>query len=327
MAVNLLDIAKANGSDAVVGLIEETTKLVPELTIVPARTIRGIHYKTLIRTALPTTNGAFRSANAGSAYVQGSYENRIVETYTSEARWYADKAVADRYEDGAQAYIAMEANGVMQGVMQGLGAQFFYGTGTGGNSSGFPGLLQALDTSSTIDGASGGMVVDAGGTTASTGSSVWAVRFGPQDVQWVWGANGQFNLSDLRTESMEDTVTAGRYFDAYVQTLLSYPGLQVGSIQSIGRIKKLTADSGKGLTDSLLADLWAKFPAAKKPNVFFASRRSAMQLRKSRTVVLNATGENSKSGRVDVMPQGDLYFNGIPIIETDSILNTEALTL
>ena len=319
MAVNLLDIAKANGSDAVVGLIDETTKLVPELTIVPARTIRGINYKTLIRTALPTTNGAFRSANAGSVYVQGSYENRLVETYISEARWYADKAVADRYEDGAPAYIAMEASGVMQGVMQGFGTQFFYGTNaTHGNASGFPGLLQAYSTT---------YEVDAGGTTANTGSSVWAVRFGPQDVQWVWGNNGQLALSDVRTETMLDPNTASRWFDAYVQTLLSYPGLQVGSVQSVGRIKKLTADSGKGLTDSLLADLWNLFPAAKKPQAFFASRRSAMQLRKSRTVVLNATGDNSKSGRVDVMPQGDLYFNGIPIIETDSIVNTEALTL
>jgi len=34
-------IAKANGSDAVVGLIDETTKVHPELRIGAARTIRG----------------------------------------------------------------------------------------------------------------------------------------------------------------------------------------------------------------------------------------------------------------------------------------------
>ena len=52
MAVTtLLDIAKANGSDAAVGLIEEVMTYSPEVNLGAARTIKGLSYKTLVRTA------------------------------------------------------------------------------------------------------------------------------------------------------------------------------------------------------------------------------------------------------------------------------------
>src|SRR4051812_19331427 len=113
--VTLLDIAKANGSDGVAGLIEEASRVHPEIMKIAARTIKGIMYKTLVRTALGRTTGSFRSANAGTAAIKGTYENRLVEVFMLEARWEADKLVADAYEDGAPAYIALEAEGVMEG--------------------------------------------------------------------------------------------------------------------------------------------------------------------------------------------------------------------
>jgi hypothetical protein len=125
----LLDIAKANGSDGIVGLVDETTKTHPEIKLAASRTIRGIMYKTLVRVSLGRTTGSFRSANAGSTPVKNVYENRTVETFIIEPRIETDRAVADRSEDGPQAYIAMEAEGVLEGEMQGLASQFYYGSG------------------------------------------------------------------------------------------------------------------------------------------------------------------------------------------------------
>lgn len=313
----LLDIARRNGSDLVTGLVDETTKAHPELTMGASRTINGINFKTLVRTGLASpTTGSFRDANAGSAGIKNVYENRQFETYIAEPRWVCDKAVADRSEDGAQAYIFMEAQGIMEGEMQALCRQFYYGnSATGnGNSKGFPGLIDAYDSTN--------MVVDAGGTTASTGSSVWAVKFGPKDVSWLWGNNGVMRPSDVRIESVidpADTATPPtKYFDGYVQSMLYYPGLQVSSIRSIGRIKKLTEDSGKGLTDALLYSLLSKFEVGIVPDVFFMNRRSLYQLRASRTAT-NATGETA--------PLPTDVCGGIPIALTDAIINTESLTL
>ena len=64
--ITLLDIAKLNGNDAVVGLIEENQTYAPELSVFPARTIKGTQYQTGIRTGLSLGHYTPRQArNAG----------------------------------------------------------------------------------------------------------------------------------------------------------------------------------------------------------------------------------------------------------------------
>jgi hypothetical protein len=321
--LTILDIAKTNGVDAVTGLIDETIKAHPELTLIPSRTIRGINYKTLVRTALGTTTAGFRSINAGVADLANVYENRLVEAFPLEARWTVDKALADSYEDGAAALLALEAAGVMEGQMQGLAAQFYYGTGTGGNSAGHPGLINAYDSTN--------MVIDAGGTTATTGSSVWILCAGPTDVQWVWGNAGQLELTPAANQVLSqptlvvDSNDSTKKFLGYSQTLSARVGLQVGSTRSVVRIKKLTEDSGKGLTDSLIAQALALLPVGKVPTVMLMNRRSRRQLQVSRSVTISAsTRVGGGVGNVADLPTEAF---GIPIAVTDAISSTEALTL
>ena len=297
----LLDIAKANGSDSIVGLIDETIKYTPEISQGFARTIKGLNYKTLVRVGLPSVG--FRGANEGTDATKGVYENRLYETYILNPRWQCDRAVADSHEDGAEAWIALEADGIMKAAFQKVASQFYYGS----DPKGFAGLISAYDPVN--------MVVDAAGTTASTGSSVWAVKFGPKDVAWLYGNGGSLDLSEVREESVLDANS--KPFTAYVQEMLARPGLQVGSVHSIGRIKKLTADNGKGLTDTLIAQLLAKFPVGIVPDVLFMSRRSLEQLRSSRTAT-NDRGEPA--------PIPSQAF-GVRIEVTDAISNTESLTL
>lgn len=311
----LLDIAKRSGNDAVVGLIEEVIVVAPELsgmTAIPgrglvrvpgvgaARTIKGRMYQTLVRTALPEVG--FRDANEGTDAVKSEYENRLVETYILNPRWECDRAVADQAEDGPEAYIADEAIAMVKGALRTLGRQFYYGRG-GGDAKGHPGLIDSLDAAN--------MEVDAGGTSQGKGSSVWAVKFGPQDVTWVWGDQGSLDLSDVRLESI--VASNGKRLTAYVQELHAYPGLQVGNRHCIGRIRDLTDENGKGLTDDLIAQLIEKFPAGVVPDALFMTRRSLAQLRNSRTAT-NATGAPAPY---------PTDWEGIPIIVTDSLTNTE----
>lgn len=306
----LLDIAKANGSDALVGLLDETASVHPEVIEIPSRTIKGLNYKTLVRTALGRTTGSFRDANDGSDAIKSIYENRQIDTYVMEPRWECDKAVADTYEEGADAYIALEAGGILEGEMQGLAKQFYYGTSN--HAKGFPGLLAAYDTTN--------MCVDAGGTTDDVATSVWLVRLGLRDVTWVWGNNGQMQLSDVRVETI--TGANSKKLDGYVQTMLARPGLQVLSKQSICRIKKITTDSQKGLTDVLISTALAKFPAGRGPNVAFMTQRSLAQLQASRTAT-------SPTGAPAPFPTSITGIDGqmIPIRVTDAIRNTEKLAL
>jgi hypothetical protein len=284
-------------------LIDEASKAHPEIRMGYARPVKGLFYKTLVRTGLPTVG--FRSANEGYNGSKGVYENRLYETYIFNPRWECDKAVADSHEDGAQAFIAVEAAGILEASMQTLASQFYYGTSN--DAKGYPGLIAAYDSTN--------MVVDAGGTTATTGSSVWAVKFGPQDVAWLYGNNGSLSMSEVQEQRILDS--GSKPYTAYVQEMLARPGLQVGNVRNLGRIKKLTADSGKGLTDARLASLLSKFQAGIRPDCFLMSRRSLEQLRSSRTAT-NPTGAPA--------PIPAEAF-GVPIYVTDAIVDTEDLSL
>ena len=309
----LLDIAKRNGRDGLVPLIDEASKAHPELRVMPARTVKGTQYKTLIRTTVPT-GSSFRAANAGVTPAKSGYENRLVECFIFNKRWECDKAVADASEDGRDAYIANEAGGIMEGGFQDLSSQIYYGIGAGGQAAGFPGFINQYDATN--------RVVDAAGTTDSTCSSVWMPRFGPGHIQLVLGQNGSLELGDVRTESIVDPNAATKRLTAYVQEILAWVGIQVGSLDSLVRIKKLTADSGKGLTDDLLAAALVKFPAGTGPDMVLMNRRSLGQLQNSRTAT-NPTGAPAPFPTFVTGMDG----REIPIGITDAILSTETLTL
>ena len=301
----LLDIATLNGTDAAAGLIEEAMQTHPEIAAGYWRTIKGLNYRTKVRTSVPTV--AFRNANEGTAVVKSTYINRLVEAMIINPYWECDKAVADASEDGPEAFIAMEAAGILEGTMNALARAFYYGrNATFGDEKGFPGLVDAVDAA---------MVLDAAGTTDATASSVWLVKWGVDSVTWVLGQGGELAVSEPRVETIHDD--SGNPLTGYVQDLLMRPGLQVANVKKLGRIKKLTADSGKTLTDDRIAAALALWPAGITPDVMYMSRRSLEQLRLSRTAT-NATGAPAP------IPTESF---GVPIAVTDGIANTETLTL
>ncbi len=297
----LLDVAKMNGSDPVAGLIDEASQAHPELTLGYARTIKGISYKTLVRTANPAV--AFRNANEGTATTKGSYENKSFETHIMDPEWVCDQAVADRHEDGPEACIALEASAILEGAMQALCSQFYYGPSH--DAKGFPGMVDVYNTA---------LQVLAGGTTSSAQTSLFAVRFGPKDVGWIWGNEGELEVSEVTLQRVLDG-SQNPYW-AYCQHLSSYPGLQCCSKWSVGRIANIhPSDSGAALTDEDIADLLALFPVGKPPHYLFCNRAAQAMLRKSRTAT-NPTGQPA--------PFPTESF-GVPLAVTDGIVSTEAV--
>lgn len=311
MAVpTLLDIIKRNLSDKEVGLINETVKAHPEVTMGAARTINGLNYYTRVRTALPA-GGFFRAANAGTLPGASTIENHLVETYILNPNWQCDKAAADASEDGAAAYLLEEAEAIMEAAWQKVSSQFYYGTST--DASGFPGLLAAYDSTN--------MVVDAAGTTATTGSSVWGVRWGIKECNWVVGRGGAVEMSDVIIQKMVDPNDATKWLTMYLQELLARIGLQVGNKWSCGRIKKVTADSSHTLTDAFVDQLIQLWPAGLQPDAIFMTMRSLRQLKNSRTAT-TPTGVPAAWPTETMGPMGP-----IPIIVTGGLVDTEPLTL
>jgi hypothetical protein len=314
--LTMLDVAKLNGNDPTVGLIEENLKFSPEVALMPFRTIRGTSYRTGIRTALPTT--AFRSANEGQTPSKSSFKQQLIEAFIFGGQIEVDKAVADAHEDGAAALQALEASGVMQSAMRNLGSQVWYGVTQ--DAKGFPGL-KAATPFGTSTSAGDALTINAGGTTATTASSVYAVKFGAQDISLIGGNNKAWQLDPF---SVQQIVAANNgKLMAYVAGLMGWIGMQIGHENCVRRIANVTADSSKGLTDSLLAQLLATFPVGYVPDAIFMSRRSRTQLQISRTVVLQGNSKvRPDQPNVAPIPTED---ESIPIHASDSILNTDAI--
>jgi hypothetical protein len=304
--MNILDLAKINGSDAVVGLIEESLQAAPEVATIPGRTIAGTSFKCLLRTDLPTVG--FRSMNQGVAASKSTFAEKLVQAYILGSRVEIDKAFLDGNEMGAEEFKAVEAAGVMEAALRKVGTQVFYGVSS--DAKGFPGLQAMTDSA---------YEVNAAGSTAKT--SCYAVRFGPQAVQFVFGKNTPFVLSDWRDESLADS--DGNKFQGQVADLTSWVGLQCVSKHAVGRIKNIGTDTGKGMTDALVAEMLSNWYGP-SPDVLFMNRRSAYQLQTSRSVTIFAGPSQKVSADIGAIAPLPTESNGIPIVVTDQLTSAEA---
>lgn len=308
----ILDVAKANCRDAnIIDLVEENLASAPEFSILPARVIPGTSFKSLIRTDFP--RGQFRDANQGTATAKSTYINKLVECFFYDSQLQVDEAIAGGAIDPMETFLAREASGAMKGAMLTLGSQFYYGTSS--DAKGFPGA-QAMVQSS--------LLIDAGGTTASTGSSVYGVVAAEDMCRFIFGNNSVFELAEWFKQRV--TVTTNQHLMCWLNNLKGYVGAQFLNKYCVGRIWKLTADSGKGLTDDLLAQLIGAYPVGVRPTHLFMSRRSRTQLQRSRTVTINTGAGGSPSGSSAKVAPTPTDYEGIPIIATDSIVDTEALS-
>ena len=304
--MNILDLARLNGSDAVVGLIEESLQSAPEMKTIPGRTIKGTSYKTVLRTGLPTVG--FRRLNEGVTDTKSTFEEKLVQCFVASGRIVVDKATATGFEGGESELQAIEGAGIMEALFRKIGSQVFYGVSN--DAKGFPGL-QAM--------CSADVVANAAGSTAKT--SCYAVKFGPQAVQMIYGNETPAALSPWREGDGVDST--GARFPAWIADLTMWVGLQCVSKHAVGRIYNIGTDSGKGMTDALVAELLSKWygPA---PDVLFMNRRSAYQLQTSRTVTISTGGSNKIAGNIGTVAAHPTESNGIPIVVTDQLSNAEA---
>ncbi len=285
--------------------VRAAAPVIAALPAIPAS--NGIVHKQSVMTQLPVTG--FRSENAGRDFDHSIDRIDTVDLKILDWSWAVDKAVADssRLSGGREQYIAREGLRHVQSAMFNLENQWINGTGF--NAAGFEGLAD----SSNLNGASDDMVVDAGGTTASTASSVYLIRRNSAECGLVFKGDGAVELGETVVQNFTDG--SGKNYPAYYTSGCGWFAGFFGSRYAVVRIGNLTADSGKGLTDDLIYQALERFPAGHAPDMMIMNRRSQFQLRASRTAT-NATG--APSPIVDSVA-------GVPILTTDAITSVEAL--
>ncbi|MCD0459950.1 major capsid protein [Roseiconus lacunae] len=297
----LLQLGDGNVSDIEVTELLEDAPLVAALSAIEAS--HDTNHEWLKKTAAPSAG--FREVNYGRENRKAAYNKVVKSLKLYDASFSIDLAVLK--SKNGEKLRTREAKDHLQAAFADFERQIIYGTTN--DAAGFDGLCDEA----TVDNKDDAMVVDAGGSVADTGSSVWALRVGESAVSIVYGADGEIRIDPEYPTVIEGP--AGGSLDAMRTPIVFWGGLQVTTTLDVARICNLTAEGGAGLTDNLLSDLYALFPAGRKPNLFVMSGRSQKQLQQSRTAT-NATGAEAPF---------PIEAHNVPIIVTDQISDTEAL--
>jgi hypothetical protein len=140
-----------------------------------------------------------------------------------------------------------------------------------------------------------------------------------QGVHFVVGNDGAIELPDW----MKQKVSTGNM--AFVSNLSSFIGLNVGHTNAVYRVRGINAGSNK-LTDAKGAELLSKVPGritGKGTLRWFMNRTAAYALQLSRSSIGNVTAGGGGLPAFAPMPT---ELQGIPIVITDSLLDTETTT-
>ena len=230
-------------------------------------------HKYLKQTGAPVVG--FRSVNDGRENSKSADTLMSVDLKILDASFDVDKALADAYKDGPDAFVAREAMRSLKQSYFMYEKQIFNGT--------VEVQLLASRASRNSPGNWRSHRHQCHRSSVGAGSSVYAIRTGgdPNDVVAIAGKSGDIQIGDT-TVIQKAGATTGTYPALYTP-ITGWVGLQIGGAYSVGRICNLTAQAGKTLTDALIAQLIATFPAGKGPTHLAMNRRSLFQLQAART--------------------------------------------
>jgi hypothetical protein len=248
----------------------------------------------------------FRELNTGVTNAAEQFDDITVTCKILDGSYTRDVMLADAYRKGRSAYIERETFGSLKASMFALEQAIF----NFDQDTQFVGLPYFNDYADTDV----GQIVDAGG---AGGKSVWLIRWGEDAVSVVAGNDGRISMlwdDDNPTIVQVTDAGATNVYSAYRVTLAGYFGLQVGSTYDVVRIANLDGTSDDLLTDDLISDALAKFPAARPPNMICMNRTAHKELQQSRTAT-NPTGAPA--------PFPSESF-GVPIVVTDALGDSEA---
>jgi len=302
--INLLDLAARSNNDILVGLIEDSLGIAPELESIPVRTRKGSTYNLSRRTAVP--RGGFRNLNEGRASEKSTYVQEVKSMVIFDLQMSMDKMAPAIEDQSAGDLLTDEATGAFTGAVRTIGTQFYYGVNA--DAKGFVGIGQQIATNGEADAAGG-----------ADGTSLWVVWPNIKGVHFVVSEQAMFEMSQWRLQTF---VESDKQIEKWVASLNALIGLNVGSDKSVFRVKGIKdASSANWLTDQLGASLKAKIPTERLNGlVAFGNSTAILTLQKSRSAVGSVSA--NKGGSAAFAPEPD-SIAGIPIVRSDMILDNE----
>jgi len=327
---NLIDVLKAGG-DGIGDVVEALTQLTPFMKDANVVTCnKGAKHVSSIRTGLPSVS--WGALYQGIAQSKGAYTQVEDTTGFIEGLSSVDSRLLKLKPDQASKLRLMEANGFLETMAQTLESAVFY-SNVLINGKQFHGLAPRYNTLANSN------VINGGGS-GSDNASIWFVTHGDGQTSMLTPENIPAGV--IREDKGEQRVLDASNNPYYVkeEMFTQHAGIAVKDWRYNARVANIDVSD-------LIAGSTALNPLMRKAYYKLQGRRSYKmekpgEMSPGRTVIymnrtlmeaLDAEQSNARGGSTDnfvrLRPteiQGEevLTWRGIPIRETDALLNTEA---
>lgn len=279
----------------------------------------GLFHKYNFATALPTAS--IRSINGSVTPTTTTFDLKQLDLKELITLETVDATLAKGDPSGPDGYMNKVAPGHMESLAQAAEKSIVYGlNGTYGAVDGFKGFHDLAKEAETARSLS---VIDAGGTSNTT--SIFAVHWKPEVCQLVLPSNiaagGDLVVSTVMNNGqvtlMVTNTGTGAQMPVYQVMYQMMLALQAGSNYSVHRI--IGVDSGSNAPTAAEIDTLVDLVKGDSANtILYTSRlgKRAMQTLKATKFFTQAVQDQNMNTMLD-------FWNGIPVIVSDNILETE----
>lgn len=332
--LDLLDVSKRTdengGIDMVIEMLMEMNGILDDAVAVPCN--NGTKHRHTIRTGLPSV--------AWGKFYQGIPQSKSTTAQVEDVTGFVEglSTVDERLLEisGNEAALRLsEATSYIEAMNQEIASKIFYGDQTSAPDE-FTGLHPRFDDLSAVN---GNQIIDAQGSSTDN-TSIWMVTWGDNACQLLYPKNTQAGLK--REDMGRQRVLDGSSNPYYVQEekFSWHIGMAVKDWRYVTRVANIDVSDMRAGSVDLYKYLRKAYYKHQGRRTGVQSLSNASNTAMGRTAIycnsdvleaLDALSTNggSSDNYVRLTPreiQGKevLTYRGIPIRETDAILNTEA---
>ncbi|MBH1476986.1 hypothetical protein I5U59_09300 [Stenotrophomonas maltophilia] len=322
--LTLADVFKRTDADkqiaAVIELLAQDNPILQDMIVKECND--GTTHLTTVRTGIP--EGTWRMLYQGVQPTKSTTAQVRDATGMIEAWSEIDEKLVRMTGDSAGLRLS-EAQAFLEGLNQGVATSMFYGdqATSPAKFTGFAPRFNKIATSG-----SGAQIVDAGGT-GSDNTSIWFVVWGENTVHGLYPKGSKAGIDREDKGKQTKTNADGSILDVVREKFQWDIGLSVRDYRYVAPIRNIDVSEVKAGNVKLYDFMRKAYYKLKQRRVM--GGRAAIYLNTDMLEALDALATNGgttdnfvRLTRKEIEGEEVLTYRGIPLRETDALLNTEA---
>lgn len=322
--LTLADVFKRTDADkqiaAVIELLAQDNPILADMIVKECND--GTTHLTTVRTGIP--EGTWRMLYQGVQPTKSTTAQVRDATGMIEAWSEIDEKLVRMTQDSAGLRLS-EAQAFLEGLNQGVATSMFYGDQATSPAK-FTGLAPRFNK--LANSGSGAQIVDAGGT-GSDNTSIWFVVWGENTVHGLYPKGSKAGITREDKGVQTKTNPDGSVLDVVREKFQWDIGLSVRDYRYVSRIANVDVSDVQSGSVNLYNFMRKAYYKLKQRRVM--GGRAAIYLNTDMLEALDALATNNgttdnfvRLTRKEIEGEEVLTYRGIPLRESDALLNTEA---